>query len=462
MSFPAALSAFARREWLTRRAGLIALVVLLAVPAMAREEARAAYALFFLLVVYPGLAFELAASRHPAGDRYWASLGGSPLERALTRTGAHLLLLLVTGLVAALPLHGSAWDPEALPGRALVLGGALTVAGLVYATASLARRSLSVGASLAGPLLAAVLIGAGGVLDDRIGAWSVVEGAAVRGGLLLAAALVPLLRWEGRLARRHEDLRLLLGGLGIVAAVTVAHLGWSGRPLVVPPTLEAIAPDGSASLYIPQQAGPLASRRALIWREGRGYSLVGPAGAAFGALLPGGDVALVTDGAPGAAWVGDADGGVGGGRTCVLPATEVIVARFARGEGATLVLLDRPRGALAVGEDGSCTFDAGDAGTSAGRRWGVGPGRSWVEGEEEPPRWNGGDIRDGRLYDRRTGASWPLPADPPPWSPVLVPQGDGPAGDGVRAFFLEGAVVDLGPEGERARHPLTLREAVGL
>lgn len=446
-SYPA-ITNFFRREWLTRRTWLAALAVLNVLPLVYEPEVRAAWATFGFACILPLLAVGLAATQDTDADRYWASLGGRPLHRALVRLAGHLGLLAICGLLLFRHLRWSAWDPAELP---IILPATAAFAGLVsallYVSASLARRSLSATAALAGPLAVGGLLALGVGIDHRLGNWSVIEGAGVRMAVLLAAGLGALLQREGRLPGRTEAPRLLLGAAGLAGLVSLLNAGWTGRPILLAPVLQGWSADGSTALYLPQSAGILGSRRALLWRAGEGLRPVGPVGAHSAALMSDGRAAVFVPGPGGGVWVGDEQGMV----PCPLPADNGVVQSWNEADGALLVVLTGPSGAVGRFPDGSCGSASGPEGALGSFRW-----ASTVHGlvvtppaVPDPPDF--GLVTAGRLEEAHGRGSWPVGRD-------LDGQGAGIVRTeaGARAFFTEGPVVDLEPGGERARHVLSL------
>jgi hypothetical protein len=454
MSSFLAIQNFLRREWLTRRAWLVALVALLGLPFFYESEVRAAYAGFGFFCILPLLALGLAVTPDTEADRYWASLGGRPLHRAFVRVFGHLGLLVVVGLLLLPHLRWSAWKPAEAP---LFLPLALALLGLavgtVYVSAALARRSMSAAAALAGPLLVGGLLALGVGIDERLGNWSVVEGVGVRLAVLVAAGLVVLVRKEGRLAGGTEARRLLLGATGLAALVTLLHAGWSGRPLLITPTLAGTAADGTAAVYLPQQAaGPVASRRAVLWRQGVGFRQVGPAGVTWGTMLPDARLLLFAPGDGGGVWVGDEHNLT----HCPLPAASSRVIQQTSADGAVLLLLSEPTAAIVVHPDGRCESAVGESGSLGALTWRRTPeGFAFVTPTPPMTTERTGLVTSGLLYDMDSGDVWPVAADF---------EGQGGAlfrvGDGVRVFFHEGSVLEVGPEGGRSRTALTLLGAV--
>ncbi len=448
-SYPA-IANFFRREWLTRRTWLAALAVLNVLPLVYEPEVRAAWAAFGFACILPLLAIGLAATHDTDADRYWASLGGRPLHRVLVRLAGHLGLLAISGLLLLPHLRWSAWDPTEAP---ILLPLMLTFVGLavalIYVSAALARRSLSVAAALAGPLVAGGLLALGVGLDERLGNWSVFEGAGLRMAVLLVAGLVVLVRREGRLPGRTEGRRLLISATGLAMLVTAIHAGWTGRPLLLTPILQDHAADGATALYLPQSAGPLGSRRALLWRAGEGLRPVGPVGVQSAELMADGRLLLLVPGPDGEVWLGDERRMA----RCPLPADNGWVERVSTAEGSVFVLLGRPTGAVVVHPDGGCKQAGGPSGELAGFRWAS--TEHGVVLTPEPARegasWR--VVSAGRL-DGDSG-SWSIGADLEGKAAGIVPNADG-----ARAFFVEGPVVELGPEGERGREALTLWQAV--
>lgn len=450
-SFPTIVN-FLRREWLTRRIWLVALAVLVVHAMFYETEVRAAWAAFGVACILPLLAIGLAATHDTEADRYWASLGGRPLHRALVRLAGHLGLLAALGLLLLPHLRWSVWIPEDAP---VLLPFAPTFVGLavalVYVSAALTRRSLPVAAALAGPILVGGLLALGVGIDERLGNWTVFEGAGIRMAVLLLAGLTALIRWEGRLPCRTEARGLLLGATGLAALVTAIHAGWTGRPLLLTPSLMDYSADGATALYMPHSAGRGAYRRALLWREGKGLRPVGPAGAFDVELLPDGRLAVFVQGPEGGVWVGDERRMV----RCPLPADNRWANHWSTADGAVFLLLGAPKGAVVVRPDGGCERASGPSGALGGFRWESTDHGVVVTPETAPEERDTQVVEEGRLYDLQGDGFLLIGRDLEGNAAGIVP-----IAGGARAFFFEGPVVDLGPEGERSREALTLVQAV--
>lgn len=456
------LSLVLRREWLTRRSWLLVVGLILLVPLVLGAEQRTAWVLFSWLCLLPLLAVGLASTHDVEADRYWAALSGAPVLRGLARLTAHgAILALVGGLLVPYlwPSFAPVGAPSA-PGAGLLLG-AFTVAvvlswGVIYVSAALARRATSAGGALAGPLLAAALLALGAGADHAIGAWSVLEGLVLRLDLLAAAGAVALVHLEGRLGRPREPVALLGGAVLLVGAVSLLHLATGARPLLLTPTLQAVAADGQAALYVPQSAGPFASRRALLWRNEHGFTPVGPAGASGARLLEDGRVLMIVPGEGGQLWVGGPEGGT----SCPLPSANAGINGVTQAGEAVLAILysASARAAVVLHPDGRCELGEGAAGSLGPFTWKQhDDGRLDLSppGLPAPSSDRLGIVEAGVLREWNGDGSWPIPGDIAAGAAELVPEGDG-----VRAFFDEGPILTFGPEGLRDREALTLWEAL--
>lgn len=352
------------REIRGRRALYLALPVSLALPAVLSEADGTAWSLFVLAVVLPLVAVALGGGGDPAADRWWAGLGGSLRVRAWARLGLHAALLGAAVGVLYLRFQPAKMDGLMLRGMVTTVIIVCCALGVLCTSAAVARRSAPGFAAVAGPIFAGGCLVLGGMADDHIGAWSVAEGALLRLVPILALGVAVVVRMEGRRPGWRAQVGYYGGVLAISAALSLLHLGWSGRPPLLMPVAADVSADRSTAIFVPQPALLWSGKRALLWSDER-WSTVGPIEALDAAVGPNGSVAVITgspfgEEGPVILWLRAPNGGE---HTCALQRGRWGGVRWAfRADGGAVAArlgVGDELGAAVVTDDDGCRFEPG-------------------------------------------------------------------------------------------------------
>jgi len=385
--------------------------------------------------------------RAPTGEAAGAA-GPGPIGAVVIFTLAALALAAARNLMGELPPEG-AQVPRAMWWTTLLAAPLLVIA---LGLSALVARRLSDGATaVAGPLWTATLLLLSGRTDWELGRWSVVEGALIRAALLSVAAALTLRGLRDRSIGQREAVLAVLLPLVLVSVPTLPMVvdGGRGAPLVQPPTLVDVWPDGDTALYTSQPTWIFGPRKAWIWRDGA-MRAVGRAGVTHAAVGPQGSAALLqhdplTRGTAEHLTLLTPDTRQ---RSCKLEWSSVDDARLSfRADGRVAVALLARGQALAVAsvdDQGACTFQALAEGEPPPDIGFDASGRLTLNASDTTPAltrvsaWHAGTLDGDTLTDPGTGATYALPPDHPRAAPRLATGSGGP-----RAFFLTGPVCDL-------------------
>jgi len=314
------------RELNARWVLLLALPLAWAAGALIDETYRAAWDLFTLLLLVPGVTAVVAARSPGTTDAFWLGLGGP--ERA--RIAGLLTVQLPALALPTLLIHRRWALVEAVDSfdAAELLVALLALVSVLYSAIFAARSVTSGPAVIAGPL--AVLAAA--AVTSAL--WPFNPGTPLMSAAILAALGMGALgllfgwRWQSRLGVWGASVRG--GARARVGATSVGAAILMGSVAAVLP----VAPQGSdegyevsshpgaeGALYVPSDYWKAWWRRSgttLRWTP-EGYAPIGGWGAMDGKLGPGGAVAMVRAPSPfSGAWEASLNAPDGRRVTCAL------------------------------------------------------------------------------------------------------------------------------------------------